>query len=188
MRAQSVFIRRSRSSMTGCNRGLKRVTPVRSTELGRSIERSEPAPYQQLIPSRAILIHQQDRYTLGPTRARDRDACISISAMSPCASGSSGTRPTRILPSRNASSHNAGLIQSSPAVARGISLVEDEIDDLEHRRQSRREFIAARNFERNARFRERSFCADDSLRDSWLACEKCAGRSRQSSGRRAIST
>jgi hypothetical protein len=53
----------------------------------------------------------------GPTRARSRDAWISIKATSPWTSGSAGASPARIRPSRSASWHNAGRIQSSPAVA-----------------------------------------------------------------------
>jgi hypothetical protein len=52
--------------------------------------------------------------------------------------------------SRSASSHSAGRIQSSPAVAR-IALVEDQVDDLEHRLEALGELRAARHFERHAR-------------------------------------
>ena len=50
-------------------------------------------------------------------RARRRDACISINATRPCTSGSCGASSATIRPSRSASSHNVGRIQSSPAVA-----------------------------------------------------------------------
>ena len=45
------------------------------------------------------------------------DAWISISATRPCTSGSLGASPARMRPSRSASSHIVGRIQSSPAVA-----------------------------------------------------------------------
>jgi hypothetical protein len=53
----------------------------------------------------------------GPTRAAARDAWISISATKPWTSGSCGASPARMRPRRSASSHSAGRIQSSPAVA-----------------------------------------------------------------------
>ena len=58
----------------------------------------------------------------GPRRAAARDAWISISATSPCTSGSCGTRTASSRPSRSASSQSAGRIQSSPAVAAYPSL------------------------------------------------------------------
>ena len=51
-----------------------------------------------------------------------REAWISINATRPCTSGSSGASPWRMRPSRRASSHNDGRIQSSPAVAEYPSL------------------------------------------------------------------
>ena len=50
-------------------------------------------------------------------RARERDAWISMSATRPWTSGSSGASSATMRPSRSASSHSAGRIQSSPAVA-----------------------------------------------------------------------
>ena len=65
------------------DRGLKCVWPLTPTEPLGTLERSEPATDQQLIPSRAVLIEQQYRLALGPTRARSRDAWISINATRP---------------------------------------------------------------------------------------------------------
>ena len=53
----------------------------------------------------------------GPMRAAVREAWISISATSPCTSASFGTSSATMRPSRRASSHSAGRIQWSPAVA-----------------------------------------------------------------------
>ena len=53
----------------------------------------------------------------GPVRAGMRDAWISISATSPCASGSSGASADSIRPSRIASSHSSARYQDSPDVA-----------------------------------------------------------------------
>src|SRR5262249_34211075 len=63
-----------------------------------------------------------------------------------------------------------------PVVAsgRGVALVEDQVDDLEHRRQPGREIGAARDLERNALLRERALRADDALRDRRLGDEERA--------------
>jgi len=53
----------------------------------------------------------------GLARARERDAWISMSATRPWTSGSFGVSPATTRPRRSASSHSAGRIQSSPAVA-----------------------------------------------------------------------
>ena len=67
---------------------------------------------------RAVLVEQQHRLAgRADARRASRDAWISISATRPCTSGSSGASPARMRPSRSASSHSAGRIQSSPAVA-----------------------------------------------------------------------
>ena len=52
-----------------------------------------------------------------PVRAGMRDAWISISATSPCTSGSSGASAASIRPSRIASSHRSARVQDSPEVA-----------------------------------------------------------------------
>ena len=81
-------------------------------------ERREAAADQQLVPARAVLVEQQDRLAVARRCARAmRDAWISISATRPCTSGSSGASSARMRPRRSASSHSAGRIQSSPAVA-----------------------------------------------------------------------
>ena len=54
----------------------------------------------------------------------------------------------------------------------GISFVENQIDHLQHRGETRAEFGAARNFEGNARVGECAFGADDALRDGRLGHEK----------------
>ena len=50
----------------------------------------------------------------------------------------------------------------------GVSLVEHQVDDLEHRRQAVGEITSAWNFERDLPLREGALGADDSLRDSRL--------------------
>ena len=118
MRAQSVSVRGARARVAGGDRRLQRVRAQRAAQSLGALERREAAPDEQLIPARAVLIEQQDRLARRARRAPPtRDAWISISATRPCTSGSSGASSARMRPRRSASSHSAGRIQSSPAVA-----------------------------------------------------------------------
>src|SRR5258708_39499899 len=54
----------------------------------------------------------------------------------------------------------------------GISLVEDQVDDLEHRGEPRVQFVASWHLEWHLLFQERPLCAHDSLCDCRLRCEK----------------
>ena len=94
-----------------------------------------------------------------------------MSATSPCTSGS----PRRQL-RQNAAEAQRVLAErrAHPVVAgRGrVAFVEDEIDDAEHRRQTRRELAAARHLERHLRLGERLLRAHDALRDRRLGHEK----------------
>ncbi len=55
--------------------------------------------------------------------------------------------------------------RSHPVVTsgRGVALVEDEVDDLKHRRQPVGKLLSARSLEGNARLGECPLCADDAL-------------------------
>ena len=57
----------------------------------------------------------------------------------------------------------------------GVALVEDEVDDPEHRREPRGAVGAARHLEGHALGGERALGADDALRDGRLRDEECAG-------------
>ena len=76
-------------------------------------------------------------------------------------------------PRRSASSHSVG---PHPVVAarRRVAFVEDEVDDLEHRRQPRGQLGAARHLERHARLGQRPLGAHDPLRDRRLGDEEGA--------------
>ena len=100
----------------------------------------------------------------GPVRDRVRDAWISISAARPWTSGSFGTSPARMRPSRSASSHNAGRIPSSPR-GRRVAFVEDEVDDLQHRGESDLALRAFRHLQGGPRLGERPLGPDDALGD-----------------------
>ncbi len=97
--------------MTRGNRRLQEIRPARFGERRTPRERQQAPVNEEPVPVR-----------VGPVRARMRDAWISISATSPWTSGSRGASSARMRPIRSASSHSAGLIQSSPAVAEYPSL------------------------------------------------------------------
>ena len=96
-----------------------------------------------------------------------------MSATRPCTSGSAGASSARMRPRRSASSHSAGRIQSSPAVAEYPSL-KIEVDHLQHRRQPRRQLRAARDLEGDARLGQRPLGAHDALGDGRLGDEEGA--------------
>ena len=84
-------------------------------------------------------------------------------------------------PSRSASAHSSGRIQSSPD-GRGVPLVEDEVDDFEHRREPRGAVFADRNLERDVRVGDRLLRPHDALGDRRLGHEI---RARDLGGREA---
>ena len=103
----------------------------------------------------------------GPTRARKRDAWISISATRPWTSGfarselgQDAAEAERVLAER----------RSHPVVAGGrrVALVEDEVDHLEHRRQAGGALGPARDLEGDARLGEGPLGPDDALGDRRL--------------------
>ncbi len=109
----------------------------------------------------------------GPVRAADRDAVSSISATRPCASGSSGSER------REGATEAQGVVaELGPGIViaggRRVPFVEDEVDDLQDRRQALGPLFGAGHLERDARLGERSLRADDPLRDGRLGNEERA--------------
>ena len=110
----------------------------------------------------------------GPMRAFRREAWISISATRPCTSGSD-----RRQPGKDAAEPQRFLAKLRPdqvvAGGRRIALVEDQVEDVEHRRQPLGAVRAARHLERHAGLRQRALGAHDALRDGRLGDEEGAG-------------
>ena len=81
--------------------------------------------------------------------------------------GQDAPEPQRVLAERRA----------HPVVTRGrrVALVEDQVDDFEHRRQPCRQLRAARNLEWNLFVGQRALGADDSLGDRRLGDEEGTG-------------
>ena len=185
MRAQSVSsavrARAWQAAIAACSA----YGPERAAERLGPLERGQAAADQQLVPAaRGSGRAAGSARRPGPTRAADRDAWISISATRPCTSGSFGTSSARIRPSRSASSHSAG---PHPVVAGGgrVALVEDQVDDLQHRGQPRRH--ARRPAAPRTAPARRPACAWPARSAGrWSApAPGTPGRSRRWSGRRA---
>ena len=93
-----------------------------------------PGPARQGPRRRCVASHRLRSWSRsstgspsGPLRAASRDDCSSINADRPCTSASLGTSVASIRPSRSASSHSAGRIQSVTR-GRGVALVEQQVD------------------------------------------------------------
>ena len=107
-----------RPGVAGCDRGLQSVGPVSPAEGGRP-GRARPGRAGSAAGPSVGDPGPAGGSPRPPARSapRSREACNSISASRPCTSDSSVASPASTRPSRIASSHSAGRVQSSPAVA-----------------------------------------------------------------------
>jgi len=157
--------------VTSSNRSLERVRTLPAAEPLGPLERSETTTDQELVPLGTVLLEQQDglaRRTHARPRARrlnlhQRDEAVDLRLFR-CKLGQDAAEAKRLLTEG----------RPHPVVAsRGrIPFVENQVDDLKHRRQTRREFRAARDLEWNSRLGKRSLGSHDSLRDGRLRNEK----------------
>ena len=99
------------------DRRLQRVRAQRATEALRALERGEAAADQQPVPARAVLVREEDRLPRRPDpRPQPRRLDLhqgneAVDLRLPrCELGEDP-------PSRSASSHSPGRVQSSPPVA-----------------------------------------------------------------------
>ena len=112
------LVRGHRPGMAGRDRRLQRVRAEVAAERLHPLQRGQPAPDQQPVPAPPVLVGQQHRRAVraGPGRQpggldlHQRDQPVHL-GLGPAA-GPASTRP-----SRSASAHSSGRIQSSPAVA-----------------------------------------------------------------------
>ena len=110
-------------------------------------------------------------------RAARRASCSSISASRPCTSGSSGISSASARPSRIASAARS----PRPRVA----LVEDQVDDGEHRGEPVGQQVVGRHAERDPGGLDLALGAHEPLRHRRLGRRGTRARSRASSARRA---
>ena len=159
--------------MTGGDRGLQRVRPESTAGLLGPLERRETAADEDVIPARSVLVEQEDRLSrradarpgAGRLDLHQGDEAVDLRLVRNEA-GQDAAQPERVLAKRG----------SHPVVAGGrrVALVEDEVDDLENRRQAGGELGAAGNFEGHVRLGEGPLGPHDPLRDGGLRDEECA--------------
>src|SRR5438067_767594 len=167
------LLRSARLRVTGGDRGLERVRTKRTTESRCALKCRETATDQELVPPRAVLIEQQDRLSRGPdpgAQARrlelhQRDEAVDLGLLRNELS-QDAAETQRLLAER----------RSNPVVTGGrrVALVEDQVDDLEHRRQTGGEFGPARDLERDARLAKGPLRPHDALGDGRLRDEERA--------------
>ena len=124
------------------DRGLQRVGTTRGGQAFRALERGEAATDRKRVPACAILVEQQDRRTrrVGTrVRARgldlhQRDKAVDF-ALARRQPGEYAAETQRLLAQRRAHPVRAS--------ARRIALIENEIDDFEHRGEAGDRAIAS---------------------------------------------
>ncbi len=167
----------SRPSVASGDHGLQRVRAKRSAlrdcERRRTVEGCQTASDQQRVPARAVLVEEEDRLAGRPTRAWARgldlekgDEAVHF-GLAGREAGQDAGQAERLVAQR----------RPEPVVAGGgrVALVEDQVDDREHGRQSGGAIDAARDLERDTGFGERPLGPHDPLRDGRLRDEEGAG-------------
>ena len=150
-------------------RGDRGLHDVRPTALrARSPGRAPPAPDRSAPVSHSVRSWSASS-TRSPSenRASRRESCSSIIASRPCASGSSGISSTSARPEPD-------RLRGQVAAA-AVALVEDQVDDREHRREPLGQQVRGRHAERDAGGRDLALRAHQPLRHRRLGHEERAG-------------
>src|SRR5262245_60846622 len=157
--------------MTGVERSLQGIRT--SAERLCALERGEAAANEEMIPTRAVLLQEENRLTIwtcarGGTRGvelHERDEAVNLRLVRH-ERGEHATEAHGVFAERRA----------HPVITRrgGVTLVEDEIDHLQQRPQTRGALGQWRHLEGDAGLAERTFGAHDALRDRRLGDEKGA--------------
>ena len=164
MRGHSVAAAAGGPRVAGGDGGLERVRTQGAAELLRAPERGQAALDEDPVPARAVLVEEQDRL---PRRAGARPEARSLQLQERHETvdlrllrgepGQDAAEPERVLAERGAHPVLAGR--------RRVALVEDEVDDLEHRREPGGKVGAAGDVEGDARLGEGPLGPDDALGD-----------------------
>ncbi len=172
MRGQSVASADSGAGVAGGDLRLQRIGPRRPQCLGRG-KRREPATDGGLVPASAILVGKQDRLAVPPRAGaqprgldlHQRDETVHL-RLGRCQTGEDAAEAQRFL----------AQLRPHPVVAgrRRIAFVEDQVDDLQHRGEARRQFLAARRLEADIGLGQRALGAHDALGHGRLADQEGA--------------
>ena len=173
MRTQSVCAGVARPRVAGGDRGLERVRAEAPGEGLGAVEGREAAPDQQAVPAAAVLVEQQDRLARGAhpgAQARrldlhQRDQAVHL--------GLARGQPGEDAPEAQGVLAE-GRAQQVVARRRRVPLVEDEVDDLEHRTEARAELGTGRHLEGDAGLGEGALGPHDALRQGRLGHQERA--------------
>ena len=167
-------------------RGDRRLQLVRADRCRRRaspVISATPSLDRRRGPSAAVLLGERDERAVG-RRARGRRASVSsISASSPATSPSSGRSACSWRVSRIASAVSSTRC-SDDARARGVALVEDQVEHVEHGARAARALGRRRQLEPAPRRPDPLLGAADALRDRGSPAPAARGRSRRWSARR----
>lgn len=160
--------------VAGGDRGLEGVGAVRPAERLRPREGREAAGDLGSVPEATVLLEEQHRRAAG-VLARRRARRVELHERDEPVHLGLGRRELR-----EHAPEAEGLLAElathpAPAGGRGVALVEDEVDDLEHRGEALRQLGAAGHLEGDAPLRERPLRPHDPLRDGGLRDEERAG-------------
>ncbi len=160
--------------VAGGDRGLQRVRAQRAAELLGALQPGQAALYEQVVPACAVLVGEQHRLAVRPDpRPQPRGLQLH-----------QGQQAVDLGLARHQRGEDAPQAQGVLAQRRpdpvlaggcGVALVEDQVDHLEHRRQTVGQLIPAGDLERHAGLGERALGADDALRDGPLGDEERSG-------------
>jgi hypothetical protein len=143
-------------------------------QLFGTLERGEAATDQDVVPTRAILIEQQDRLSRGTDSSassrslnlHERDEAMNFRLVRHKARENSA-ETERVFAERRPHPVFTGR--------GGVAFVENEVDHFENGRQTRCKIRPPGDLKGNVRLSQRSLGADNALGDSWLRNEKGAG-------------
>src|SRR5689334_7359533 len=117
--------------MTRGNRSLEMIRPGRDIEIIRTLESSKSSTNEKLIPTGSVLVEKQHRITCWPN-ARSRSRSLNLHE----SNESMHFGFTRCQLRENSPNAQCVLAQRRTndviATRRRVSLVENQIDDLEH--------------------------------------------------------
>ena len=160
--------------MTGGDRGLQQVRTGGAFESPGAVDALQAAADQQAVPAAAVLVEQQDRLAArtdagvgaGGLEFHQREQAVDLGL------------GRHQLGQQPAEAHRlVAQGRAHPVVTggRGVALVVDQVDDLEHRRQALDQLVAGGDLELDLGLREVALGPDDPLGDGCLRRQEGPG-------------
>src|SRR5262249_45901829 len=163
------FFRRMSAGVAGNDGSLQNVG-TRYSSLPGAIKRGEAPANQELIPERAVLIEQKNWLPFGRRPRRETRRLNFHERDKPMNFGFFGREFGEHAPEAQSVIAEVG---PHPIASRScrVAFVENQVDDFENRRKARGPFFFFGHFERDFCIGERTFGADNALRDCWFRDE-----------------